>query len=170
MSGDPVHPPAKLDKADPVQRFDCGVEALNVYLQRHALKNQSANGARTYVARSAGGEIAGYYSLAYGSVDVADSPERLRKGLARHPIPVMLLARLAVSLSFRGRGIGGALLLDAFLRTLQASEIAGLRAVVVDAKDESATAFYRHFHFAPFAPSRSDRLYLLISDLRKSLA
>ncbi len=170
MSASQVQQPARLEKGDPVEGFDCGVAPLNDYLKRHALANQSANGARTYVARTVDGSaIAGYYTLAYGSVDVAGSPERLRKGLARHPVPVMLLARLAVADRFKGHGLGGGLLLDAFLRTLQASEIGGLRALVVDAKDENAARFYRHYQFTPFGESCPHRLYVLLSDLRKSL-
>jgi GNAT superfamily N-acetyltransferase len=169
MTRPQFHAPSRLEKSDPVERFDCGVEPLNVYLRHHALAAQSANGARTYVARTAEGEIAGYHTLAFGSVDVADAPDRMRKGLARHPVPVMLLARLAVSERFRGHGLGGGLLLDACSRTLQAADIAGLRAMVVDAKDGTASRFYRHFHFQPFGDSQPDRLFLLISDLRKTL-
>ena len=121
--------------------FDCGVEELNSYLQKHAYQAQAGDGARTYVACH-GSKIAGYYTLAYGSVTFESAPKRAVKGLSRHPVPVMLLARLAVSQECAGKGLGAELLKDAFLRTLSAADIAGLRAVVVDAKDDKAKSFY----------------------------
>lgn len=170
MSALRILQPGLLGKGDPVEEFDCRVEELNLYLRKFALNNQNANAARTYVARAeAGGKIAGFYTLAYSSVSVEDAPERLKKGLARHPIPVMLLARLAIDASYQGMGFGAGLLLDAFQRTLQAAEIGGLRALVVDAKDEKAAAFYERYDFIPFGESNPNRLYLLISDLRKTI-
>jgi len=170
MSAPRIQQPGLLVKGDPVDAFDCGVEELNLYLRKFALNNQNANAARTYVARAEDtGKIAGFYTLAYSSVSVGDSPERLKKGLARHPIPVMLLARLAIDTAYQGMGFGAGLLLDAFQRTLQAAEIGGLRALVVDAKDEKASAFYERYDFTSFGASNPNRLYVLISDLRKSL-
>ena len=87
-------------------------------------------------------EIIGYCTLVVGAVEYNDAPERLTKGLARRPVPIMLLARLAVSTNWQGRGIGAGLLKDAMLRTLQAADIAGIRAFAVHAKDEAARAFY----------------------------
>ena len=93
--------------------------------------------------------IAGYYTLAVGQVSYEDSPERLTKGLARHPVPIMLLARLAVDRRWQGQGVGKALLRDAMQRTLQAADIAGIRSFAVHAKNEEAKRFYRHFDFIP---------------------
>jgi hypothetical protein len=162
--------PVRLGKGDPTESFNCGVPELNSYLQKYALNNQSANAARTYVIRAVGfQQIAGYYTLTYGSIEVSDSPDRLRKGLARHPIPMMLLARLAIDISHQKRGLGAGLLLDACKRTLQAADIGGLRALVVDAKDSQAAAFYKRYDFVSFGDSNPNRLYVLISDLRKSI-
>jgi GNAT superfamily N-acetyltransferase len=91
--------------------------------------------------------VVGYYSLTVGQVDCSDATERLRKGLARHPVPIMLLARLAVHKDWQGKGVGRALLGDATLRTIQASEIAGIRALVVHAKDDAAKRSYEQFDF-----------------------
>jgi predicted N-acetyltransferase YhbS len=157
--------PRPLERADPVARFDCGAEALNRFLINHAFQSQQSQGARTYVSISTDGKVAGYYSLAYGAVKYEMAPERTRKGLPRHDVPVMVLARLAVASEFQGQGLGKQLLRDALLRTLQAADIAGLRAVVVHAKDEKAKAFYERFRFESF-PDESLKLALLLKDLR----
>lgn len=157
--------PRPLKKDDPVSGFDCGKEALNTFLHRFAFQNQQNQSAKTYVTFTESGELAGYYTLAYGAVEHEEAPVRVGKGLAKHPIPVMILARLAVSLSFHKQGLGKQLLRDALLRTLQAADIAGLRAVVVHAKDEAAREFYQHYGFGPF-PSDPLKLVLLLKDLR----
>jgi GNAT superfamily N-acetyltransferase len=155
----------KLDRRDAVDRFDCGNPALNRYLSRFALANQTAGSAQTYVALD-DEQVIGYYSLAVGAVAPAEAPARVTKGLARHPVPVMLLARLAVSQTAKGNGLGAALLHDALARTLQAADIAGIRAVIVHAKDDAARRFYEHFEFDP-SPTDPYHLYLLIKDLRR---
>lgn len=155
----------KLDRTHLVDSFDCGHEDLNRYLRRFALNNQSAGSAQTYVA-VADNRVIGYYSLAVGAVAHSEAPTRIVKGLARHPIPVMLLARLAVHHTTRGQGLGAALLYDALARTLQAADIAGIRAILVHAKNDEARRFYEHFDFDP-SPTDSYHLYLLIKELRK---
>ncbi len=154
----------KLRADHAVAGFDCGREELNRFLLRFALTNQNAGAAQTYVAVSSD-LVVGYYSLAVGEVAREDSPERLSKGLARHPIPIMLLARLAVSVDWQGRGLGAGLLKDAMRRTLQAADIAGIRAFAVHAKDDSARRFYEHFGFVP-SPTDPLHLFLLIKDIR----
>jgi GNAT superfamily N-acetyltransferase len=155
----------KLMPQHQVESFDCGQAALNDYLIRFALTNQRANTAQTYVGL-AGDEVVGFYTLVVGEVAFDDAPERLAKGLARHPIPIMLLARLAVALTWQGEGLGAGLLKDAMLRTLQAGDIAGIRAFAVHAKDDAAAAFYRHFDFIP-APTDPLHLFLLLKDLKR---
>lgn len=115
-----------------------------------------------------GDRVVGYYTLAYGSVSCDQVPESVKTGLAKHPIPVILLARLAVDLDERGKGLGVGLLKDALLRTLQAAEIAGLRAMIVHAKDDSAKAFYTKFGFQP-SPIDAYHLFLKISDIKANL-
>jgi len=155
----------KLDRSHIVETFDCGHQDLNRYLCRFALSNQVAGSAQTYVATS-GDRVVGYYSLAVGAVTHAEAPVRVAKGLARHPIPVMLLARLAVDQSAKGQGLGAALLHDALARTLQAADIAGIRAILVHAKNDESRRFYEHFDFDP-SPTDDYHLYLLTKELRK---
>lgn len=151
-----------------VSRFDCGGhESLNDWLKRFALSNQKNESARTYVVHH-NGSVTGYYSISAGSVRVEEAPARISKGLARHPIPVILLARLAVDKDEKGRGLGKALLKDALLRIAQAADIVGARAVLVHAIDEAAKKFYLHFGFEP-SSIHELQLMLLMKDLRKSL-
>jgi len=154
----------KLQQRHTVDTFDCGREALNRFLQQYALQSQHSGGSQTYVGL-VDQTVVGYYALAVGSVDQEDAPERVKKGLARHSIPIMLLARLAVDHHWQKRGIGAALLKDATLRTLQAADIAGIRPLVVHAKDDVAEGFYTRFDFLP-SPSDPLHLFLLLKDVR----
>jgi len=159
----------KLRRNHAIDEFDCGGEALNRFLVRYALQNQQAGASQTYVLLAGeGDQVAGYYTLVVGQIEHIDAPERLKKGLARHPIPVMLLARLAVATDWRGKGLGVGLLKDAMMRTLQAADIAGIRAFAVHAKDDSARAFYEHFGFTP-SPSDPHHLFRLLKDIRRDL-
>ena len=169
MSGaaSPLSPIHKLSADDIINAFDCGREELNRFLKRFALANQAANAAQTYVV-CRGAQVVGYYSLAVGSVEREHSPSRAVKGLAGHPVPVMILARLGVDRSQQGAGIGKALLKDALLRTAQAADIAGIRALVVHAKDENARRWYEQFDFEP-SPTDPFHLFLLMKDLKKLL-
>ena len=157
----------KLQRHHPLESFDCGREALNRFLIRYALQNQQGGASQTYVALT-GEAVVGYYTLVVGQVDYDDAPERLKKGLARHPVPIMLLARLAIAASCQGKGLGSGLLKDAMLRTLQAAEIAGIRAFVAHAKDDAAKAFYERFDFVP-SPSDPYHLFRLMKDVRAAL-
>ena len=154
----------KLRREHEVERFDCGRDELNRYLTRFALTNQQSGAAQTYVALS-GETPVGYYTLTVGKVAYTGAPGRLTKGLARHPVPIMLLARLAVSKNWQGKGLGSGLLKDAMRRTLQAADIAGICAFAVHAKDDSARAFYEHFGFVP-SPTDPLHLFLLMKDVR----
>ena len=154
----------KLGRGHAIDGFDCGREALNTFLSRHAFPNQQAGASTTYVALDEDA-VVGFHSLAVGQVAYADAPERLVKGLARQPVPVMLLARLAVARDRQGQGLGAGLLKDALRRTLQAADIAGIRGVLVHAKDEAARRFYERFDFTP-SPTDPLHLMLLMKDLR----
>jgi GNAT superfamily N-acetyltransferase len=156
----------KLTRSHSVDDFDCGQEALNRFLSRYALTNQLANASQTYVGL-ADDAVIGYYTLVVGDVAYDDAPERLTKGLARHPVPIMLLARLAVDRRWQGKGVGAGLLKDAMRRTLNAADIAGIRALVVHAKDDAARTFYHHFDFIPL-PTDPLHLYLLVKDLHQA--
>jgi GNAT superfamily N-acetyltransferase len=156
----------KLTRQHAVDGFDCGQEALNRFLVRFALPNQQANASQTYVGLAEEAVI-GFYSLTVGEVTFEEAPERLTKGLAHHPVPIMLLARLGVNLSMQGKGVDAGLLKDAMQRTIQAADIAGIRAFAVHAKDEAASAFYKHFGFVP-SPTDQLHLYLLVKELRRA--
>ncbi|HYP04237.1 MAG TPA: GNAT family N-acetyltransferase [Cyanobium sp.] len=153
-----------LERNHAVEGFDCGEDSLNRFLSRFALANQRANASRTYVAMEHE-VVIGFHTLVVGEVAPDDAPERLSKGLARHPVPLMVLARLAVGVNHQGRGIGAGLLKDAILRTLAAADIAGIRAMAVHAKNDTARRFYEHFGFEA---SLTDplHLYVLIKNLR----
>lgn len=167
MSGAAFGPVGKLGASDAVDAFDCGHPALNQFLQRYALVNQKANSAQTYVC-CVNCEVVGFYSLAVGSVDSESAPSRVMKGLARHPVPVMILARLAVDQAHQRMGLGQALLKDALLRTVQAADIAGVRALVVHAKDEAARQWYESWEFEP-SPTDSFHLFLMLKDMKSLL-
>src|ERR1019366_4880335 len=157
----------KLRRGHNLDPFDCGREALNRFLIWYAFQNQQAGASQTYIAL-ADEEVAGYYTLVVGQVENSDAPERLTKGLARHPVPIMLLARLAVATPWQGKGIGSGLLKDAMLRTLQAADIAGIRAFAVHAKDDAAKSFYERFDFVA-SPSDPYHLFRLLKDIRAAL-
>lgn len=161
----PLASPVPLDARHDLAAFDCEVPALNHYLKNFALQNQRSQAARTYVA-TRGNWVVGFYTLAAASARREETSTRVAKGLAAHP--VILLARLAVDRTEKGRGIGAGLLKDALVRVLQAADIVGCRAVMVQAKDEDARAFYQRFGFEA---SISDpfRLFLLLKDIKASL-
>ncbi len=157
----------KLRREHHVDPFDCGREALNRFLVRYAFHNQQAGASQTYVAL-AGDDVVGFYTLVVSQVEYDDAPERLGKGLAHHPIPLMLFARLAVATAWHGQGLGAGLLKDAMLRTLHAADIAGIRALAVHAKDDAARGFYERFDFRP-SPTDPDHLFILLKDIRAIL-
>jgi GNAT superfamily N-acetyltransferase len=130
--------------------FDCGVAALDVYFARQVTQDVRRRASACYVAVEArSGRVAGYYTLAASGVPLTDLPDALIKRLPRYPsVPVARVGRLAVDLAFHGQKLGGALLADAAMRALR-SEVA-VFALVVDAKDAAAEAFYRHHGFEPF--------------------
>jgi GNAT superfamily N-acetyltransferase len=154
----------KLRSDHIVEGFDCGKEPLNRFLIRHALQNQLSNASQTYVAAEER-RVIGYHTLVVGEVEYDRAPERLKKGLARYPIPLMVLARLAIRVDRQGQGLGIGLLKDALLRTLQAADIAGIRAIALHAKDDEARAFYEHFYFRP-SPTDHMHLFLLLKDIK----
>jgi GNAT superfamily N-acetyltransferase len=155
---------AKLTADHDQASFDCGTDALNRFIQQHALQGQRAGISQTYVA-TIGTGIVGFHTLVVGEITHSEAPERLAKGLPRFPIPIIILARLAVDASWKGKGLGGALVVDAMRRILNAADIAGVRAMVVHAKDDDARRFYEHLGFIPF-PGKMLTLYRLLKDIR----
>lgn len=150
-----------------VSTFDCGNDQLTSWLIRHALPSQRADLARTYLALE-GEEILGYMSLTTGSVRRDEAPKRYARGMPGHPIPTILIARLAVDHRHQGRQLGSRLLAEALRLAVAASDAAAARLVVVDAIDEPAAAFYRRRGFID-VPETPLRLYRKVSDIRRSL-
>jgi len=153
-----------LSGSHAVDQFICGQPELDRFLIRHALQAQQANSSQTYVALS-DGQVVGFYAIVAGEVRHSDAPERVVRGMPRYPIPLLVLARLAVHSEAQGRGIGAGLLLDALGRALQVADVIGVRALAVHAKDERAVAFYRHFGFTP-SPTDARHLFMIVKDIR----
>ncbi len=147
--------------------FDCGNTELNGWLVDHALASQKADLARTYVALS-DTVVAGYVSLTTGSIRPEAAPRRYARGMPRHPIPTILIARLAVDLRHQRQQLGSRLLAEALRRAVLASDTAAARLVVVDAIDDDAAAFYRRWGFID-VPENPRRLFRKISDIRRTL-
>jgi GNAT superfamily N-acetyltransferase len=168
MATETSHPsPVPLAQGHDVTAFDCGAPALNDYLRKHAFQNHQNRSARTYVTIR-DNRVVGYYTLSAGSVSREDVPPRVAKGLGNYPVPIILLARLAVDHTEQGKGLGVALLKDALLRAAQAADIVGCRAVLVHAKDQTAQTFYRKYGLEP-SPVDELHLYLLMKDIKASL-
>jgi GNAT superfamily N-acetyltransferase len=146
----PPYPIEVLSPQHERKGFNSGVPALDRYFREQVTQDVRRLATTCYVARDAAtGRVAGYYTIAAGSVPLAELPEDVRKRLPRYPsVPVARLGRLAVDQAHRGRGLGGVLLWDAVIRARR-SELA-VFAVAVDAKDEQAQSFYRHHGFVSF--------------------
>lgn len=142
---DEISQPEKLSQEHDLSTFDSGEPVLDEWLRRRALQNDVSGASRTYVV-CARKRVVGYYTLAVGAVTHTEAPGRVRRNMP-DPVPVMVLGRLAVDKAFQGRHIGGGLLRDAVLRTVQAAEIGGIRAILVHAISESAKRFYERYGF-----------------------
>jgi GNAT superfamily N-acetyltransferase len=147
--------------------FRCRKPALQSWLRRHALANQALRSSQTYVVLR-GHRVVAYYALTYGEVRREDWPAKVSEGMPLYPIPILLLARLAVDDREAGKGLGKALLKDALLRAISAAEIAGLRAVLVHALDDEARAFYEHFGFENSLVNPL-HLMILIDEIRREM-
>jgi GNAT superfamily N-acetyltransferase len=159
-----THDPIDVEPLDRrkhhLQSFDCGNERLTRWLQAGAGQTQRKDVTRTYVAVDGASRVVGYYTLVAGQVEHGDAPAAVRKGVSPHfPVPVGLVARLAVATTHQGQGLGTDLLRDALRRILAASEHVGIRAVLVDAIDERAAVFYRRLGFEAATP---DGLTLMV--------
>jgi GNAT superfamily N-acetyltransferase len=142
------------------QSFDCGEAELNDFLRKQARQNAEKDFSRTYVlVRPPSLRITGFYTVCSGSVRLEDVPAAAAKGLPRYPVPVMVLARLAVDVARQGQGLGGDLLIDALRRATRLSDEVGVAAVTVDAMNQRARDFYMKFGFQPLL---DDDLHLFV--------
>ena len=154
--------------AHDVSTFDCGEAALNRWLRHSAGQSQRRDAARTFVVVAEHGRVIGYYTTVVGELDHEQASPAVRRGMSRHfPIPIAVVARLAVDLGFHGRGIGARLLQDALTRVMAAAEQVAIRAVVVHAISDWAAAFYVRFGFRPLA-NEPRTLMITLDELRRS--
>ncbi len=158
--------PDKLSPEHDVSQFHCGEPTLDDWLRRRAFQNEESGASRTYVI-CMGNRVVGYYALAVGAVAHVEAPGRIRRNMP-HPIPVMVIARLAVDATAEGQALGPALLRDAVLRTVQASEIAGIRAILVHAISERAKRFYEKWGFI-VSPVEPMTLMITMTEARKAM-
>ena len=159
----PLGPPEPLSPSHDISQFSSGVPTLDAWLRGKARLNEARGGARTYVACE-GARVAGFYSLAASSVEQRRLSSRVGRNMP-DPVPVILLGQLAVDEAWRGRGLGPDLLIDAARRALAAAGVVGARAVVVQAIDERARAFYEKFGFRPFSAREPLMLVLRMSEI-----
>lgn len=158
----------KLAAHHQVNDFKCGKNSLDLFIRKFALVNQRADSSQTYVVHQ-DNTVMGYYSLVFSSVKQEDAVASIREAMpASYPVPVMLFARFAVDKKLKGRGIGTSLLKDAFLRTVEASAIGGLAAILVDAIDDKMVTFYKNYGFRN-CPVGERRLMIAIKDVRAHL-
>jgi GNAT superfamily N-acetyltransferase len=163
-------PVENLETKHDVDEFDCGSDAQTTWLKRHALQSQAGGMSRVFVVRRLSDDkVVGYCALTTGSVLHADASRRLTAGTGGYDIPVVILTRLGVDLSEQGRGLGRALVVDAFRRIDRISEEVGVRALLIHAEDADARDFY--LRLARFEPSPVDdlQLLLLLKDLRRAI-
>ena len=154
---DKIAAPRLLEADDETSPFDCGVPVLDDWLRRRALVNHLSGASRSYVA-AVGRRIVGFYCLSAGAIQHVTAPGNIRRNMPE-PIPVVVMGRVAVDVSFQGRGLGPALLQHALERTHEVAASAGIRAMLVHAKDEKAAAFYKR---VGFVPSPLDELMLMV--------
>ena len=164
--------PRPLSADDDVSSFNSGSPELNLWLQKFGFANHRSGMSTVFVTTSATqpDRIVGFYALSTGGVEPAAMPSRVIKGIPRHEVPVIILARLAIDQSAQGQGLGRALLVDAFMRVARLTDHVGIRALLVHAKDQDARAFY--LSIAEFEPSPTDPLHLvlLLKDLKRALS
>jgi len=157
--------PVPLADTHLLDEFDCGVASLNDWLKRRALANQRNSASRTYVITDAQKIVVAYYCLSSGALALNEAPSSVRRNMP-DPVPVAILGRLGVDTAWKGKGLGGALLQDAVLRTIQAAEIIGIRGIIVHAISEEAKQFYEHYGFSP---SSTQPMTLILSIKKGSL-
>jgi GNAT superfamily N-acetyltransferase len=163
-------PLERLTADHETSEFDCGSEAQTNWLRRYALQAQAGETSAVYVVSLARSRrVVGYFALAAGSVERSEAPGRVTKGAGRNQVPVILLARLGVDLGEQRRGLGRALMKEVLLRTSEAADTVGARALLIHAESDAARSFYQHL--AEFEPSPTDplHLFLLMKDLRATI-
>ncbi|EHL31144.1 GNAT family N-acetyltransferase [Legionella drancourtii] len=160
--------PEPLNKDHNLTDFNSNYPELNEWLKKYAFQAKMSGSANTFIVAD-NNLVVGFYSLTVGQVDLDQVSERIKKGMGKYPISVVILARLAVHHTYQGKGIGKAMLKDAILKTLQIAEQGGVRALLVHAIDEKAETFYKRFGFEP-SPIRENQLLLLLKNAKKIIS
>ena len=155
--------PVLLSEQHQTEQFFCGVESLDAWLKRRALKNQIQGASRTYVVCK-GDQVVAYYAIASGAVNCNEATGRMRRNMP-DPSPVVVLGRLGVNISLHGQGLGRALVRDAALRILQAADVIGIRGLTVQALSDDAKIFYEHMGFES-SPLDPNLLMITLADLK----
>ncbi|MEQ9356282.1 GNAT family N-acetyltransferase [Coleofasciculus chthonoplastes] len=160
-------PPAPIQPTHDIESFDCGETSLNQWLKTRAINNETLGSSRTYVV-CCENKVVGYYCLASGQVTHIESPGKIKRNMP-NPIPVVVLGRLAVDIHHQRKGIGMGMIKDAVKRTLQASEILGIRAMLIHALNEKVKNFY--VECCGFMPSPIHPLTVMVklSDIKNNL-
>ncbi len=161
-----VSAPEPLTERHDTAAFSSGVESLDAWLKRRAMKNQATGASRTFVVCE-GNRVVAYYALASSAITVEEAPGRFRRNMP-DPIPVVVLGRLAVDRSMQGQGLGRALMRDAALRVIQAADTIGIRGMITHALSPEAKAFYERVGFEP-SPLDPMTLMVTLNDLKASL-
>jgi GNAT superfamily N-acetyltransferase len=162
-----ITPPERLNARHDLTQFSCGEPSLDHWLGSRALQNEKSGASRTYVV-CAGGCVVGYYALAAGAVAHTEAATRVKRKMP-DSVPVILIGRLAIDSHFQGQGIGADLLSDAVLRILQAAEIAGIRAILVNAISMNAKRFYEKYGFIP-SPTNPQTLMITVTEAARIVA
>lgn len=164
----PFKRPRKLTADDDLSSFTCDDEELDFWLAKYAFAGHQSGMSRVFVS-TVDDQVVGFYALATGGVEHLLAPQRITKGVPRHPVPVTILTRMAVATAYKRKGLGYKLLTDALKRVNNAADEVGIRALVIHAKNEEARAFY--MSYAEFEPAPTDplHLFLLMKDVRKAL-
>lgn len=163
-----ISPPKPVTETttENLKSFDCGEKSLNDWLHTRAIKNEKNHASRTYIITEES-KVLGYYTLATGSVEHTDTPNKLKRNMP-DPIPVVILGRLAIDKNYQERGLGGALFKDAILRTINISRKIGIKAILVHALSENAKKFYLQYGFI-VSPIDDMTLFLSIDNLKEHL-
>ncbi len=154
----------KLHAGHDVSKFDSSEKSVNLFLKKYALQNQAIDSSRTYVVHL-NSVVVGYYTLSFGSAKPEECPVNVADGMPRYPMGIMIFARFGVDKEYRGTGLAQSLLKDAFLRTIEAAEIGGLKAILLDAINEKLMAYYKRYGFIE-CPVGERRMMIAIQDVR----
>ena len=162
--------PEPLDGGHEIDGFESGEGSLDLWLARHARTAAAVGSAKTYVVTDAmqSDRVVGYHALTVASISQEEATHRATKGMGNHPVPAILLARLAVDVSAQGFGIGAMLLQDAMLRTISVSEDVGIRLLLAHALNDAARHFYLKFGFEE-SPTDRKNLQMILKDIKPSI-